>query len=279
MTRWTDIPRRFAVGLRPWQIVYMMFFAAFGTFANLYNGPDAWVQLTSDVYLLTSVGSLFVLLPNFRRTLFRDHDPLRENHLRGKKLAKLGWRLYLYLVLPAFFIALVQTFSALISSLISFGQSNVPEHPGLGDYLVAVFAGLEEVWRWSMIGAVLVVLYAFCRGLWHHAFVRGIAFTLAFVLSSLSFGAGHILEFQTHRVRALFLFSGLGALLALMTVVTGRILLIMCVHMLYDVWVTYLSSSSGHDATLGLLIYIALLAGPVVTLLWRRHIFVRPNAW
>ncbi|MFB5188947.1 hypothetical protein [Alicyclobacillus fastidiosus] len=279
MTRWTDIPRTFALGLRPWQMVYMMFFAAFGTFANLYNGPDAVLQLTSDVYLLMSVGSLFALLPNFRRSLFREGDPLRGHRLRGGIFAKLGWRLYVYVILPAFFIALVQTFSALISSLISFGQSNVPEHPHLGDYLVALFAGTEELWRWSMIGTVLVVFYACCRTLWHRPSVRAIAFTLAFVLSSLSFGAGHILEFQTHRLRALFLFSGLGALLALMTVVTGRILLIMCVHMLYDVWVTYLSSSSGHDATLGLLIYTALLAGPIVTWVWRRNIFVRPNTW
>ncbi|GEO24342.1 hypothetical protein AAC03nite_01270 [Alicyclobacillus acidoterrestris] len=282
MTRWTEIPQKFGLGLRPWQIAYMVLFAVFGTLANLYNGSDITVLIMcSYVYILLSIGSLGVLLPHFRRTLFRKGDPLRRHgRTRRGLVAGMAWRLYLYILVPAFFIAILEAFSAIISVLIRFGQSNVPNQPGVLDYLTGVLAGTEEMWRWSMIGTVLVVLHMLSRQMWHRASVRAVAFTIAFGLSSLSFGAGHILEFETHRLRALFLFSGLGALLALMTIITGRIVLVMCVHMLYDIWVTYLAGADEHTGTVfGLMLYVALLVAPLVTLLWRRHIFSRSRIW
>lgn len=271
MNRWLDIPAHLGQGLRSWQVVYMIVFAVYATCANLYVGPMD--QPVGDIYLLMSVASLFIVLPNFRRSLFRSSDPLRNHSLSGAPFAKFGWRVYLYILVPAFFVALLQSFSAVMSLFLQFNQTNVSSSPTIGDYVTACAAGMEEVWRWSMIGAVVVILRGLLRRIWSKPIVRATGFSIAFGMSSLAFGAGHILEFDVHRLRAWLLFSGLGALLALMTIVTGRILLVICVHIAYDLWITYLSSVSGPLALIGALIYIALLVAPLVTLLWRRSLF------
>ncbi|WAH38269.1 GrpB family protein [Alicyclobacillus dauci] len=273
MTRWTTIPVHLAKDLRPWQVVYMICFAVFGTFANLYVGPPTLEQVFSLVYLLISAASLFIVLPNFRRVLFRKYDPLRTHRFSGAPVALTGTRIYLYILIPMCFVAVLQTFSAISSSFLQFDQTNVSSQPQVQDYITPVLAGMEEVWRWCMIGTVIVIGRMICRRWWSIPSVRGTIFTIAVIASSLGFGSGHIMEFTSHRFRALLLFSGLGAILALMTVITGRILLVMCVHIAYDLWVTVLSTVGGNDVVLGIILYIALLLAPLATIIWRKRLF------
>lgn len=277
MHRWTEIPRRLGEERQPLRTIYMCFFAVFGTLANLYVGRLQGV--VALVYLIVSVGSLAIVLPFFRRSLFRKADPLYTHRLSGAPWSLTGWRIYLYFIVPACFVAIIQSFSTLIGLFLEFNQSNVPTQPSVNDYITPFLAGTEEIWRWSMIGTVVLIGRLVMRRSWENGKVRGAVFTVAFVLSSVSFGAGHILEFSRDRLQALLLFSMLGALLALMTIVTGRILLVMCTHIAYDLWVTALAHVHGYQAALGLLVYVVLLLAPVVTLIWHRRLFDVSPTW
>lgn len=256
--------------LRPYQVVYMMLFSVYGVWANMHIG--SYIRVFAAIYLVMSVGSLFVLLPAFRRALFHVNDPLREHRLAGKPLSLFGTRVYTYIVLPIFLVALLQVFSAISGALLQFHQSNVQPSPHPQDFIVPVFAGMEEVWRWSMIVTVLVCGRFLFRSRWKNRYIRLVWLLFAIVASSVGFGSGHIMEFHSDRLGALALFSVLGILLAFYALLTGRILLVMCVHVLYDLWVTILAASHGHHQLFGLLIYISLLLAPICTLIWRQSL-------
>ncbi|WP_067620949.1 CPBP family glutamic-type intramembrane protease [Alicyclobacillus acidiphilus] len=268
--RWSRLAESVGRGLRTWQIVYMVVFAVFSTLANLDNGVGAiWLGL---LYILLSIGSLIVLLPHFRRTLFRPDDPLRSGRLSG--IARVAWSLYLYIAFPLAAIGFLQLFSAVTGMFLQFNESNVSSNPSIADYLVAVVAGLEELWRWSMVGTVIVVLRRLLHSKWHLRSTRTAAFATGFVMSSLAFGAGHIFEFQSHLVRAWLLFSLLGAVLALFTIITGRIVLTMAIHSGYDLWITWISSPHTNGSLAGLML-VVLLAVAMITLIFRKAIFYR----
>lgn len=248
-----------------------MVFAVYGVLANLYSGPEQ--QLLSVIYLVICAGSLLFLLPVFRRSLFRMNDPLRERRLTGKPLVLCLTRLYIYVILPIFFVAFLQLFSAIGSQFLQFNQSNVQPSPGINDYITPFLAGFEEIWRWSMIGIVVILFRFVLRSWWRWPAVRATVFVVAIVASSIGFGSGHILEFATGRPEALILFSGLGVLLAFIALLTGRILLCICVHISYDLWVTILASVHGHDQVFSVILYIALLLAPMVTALWYKPLY------
>ncbi|GMA56396.1 hypothetical protein GCM10025858_08990 [Alicyclobacillus sacchari] len=174
---------------RGWRVAYMMFFAVYATIANLDTSASAaWIAWG---YILLSVFALPVVLPHFRRSLFRTWDPLRSRLYAGKRATLLTWRLYIYILTPIAFIALLELFSILESVFLQFTQSNVSTKVGVMDYIIALLAGLEELWRWSMIGTVVIVCRWLAGDRWRHGQVRAMAFAIAVILSSLSFGASH----------------------------------------------------------------------------------------
>lgn len=275
VNRWRQLPDRLVRNIGAWRIGYMMCFAVYATIANLDTSPNAaWVAWG---YILLSVFALIVVLPHIRRVLFRTWDPLRSRMYVGKPVALLKWRLYLYILTPIAFIALLELFSILESLFLQFTQTNVSTKAGVMDYVIALLAGLEELWRWSMIGTVVIVCRWLTGDSWRHGRVRAAAFTLAVILSSLAFGAGHILEFSHSRLQAWYLFSGLGLLLALMAVVTGRILLVIAVHSGYDLWITWVSSTSAPTELWALLMYGVLVLW-IAVVATRRHFGFRPPA-
>jgi membrane protease YdiL (CAAX protease family) len=274
MTRWRIIAETLASDMRPWQVIYMIVFAVYSAIANLTIAPENLQAAMVWLYLLFSLGSVAIVLPGLRRSLFRINDPLRNPRFSRPWGTRFWWRLYLYVLVPLFFIALLQTFSAIGSAFLQFDQSNVSQKPTILDYVGALLAGTEEIWRWSMIATVLVVSRLFLGRLWERTGTPQIIFFIALCLSSLAFGSAHILEFTKDRLGALILFSGLGLILALMTVVTGRILLVMFVHIGYDLWVTMLSATTSSSSVVWIsIVYLALLGTPIVTLIWRRQIF------
>lgn len=274
MNRCIELADVVGKGLRSWQSLYMAVFAIFATIANLDNQDNDGAVLLAVVYLLLSLFSLIVLLPHFRRVLFRLSDPIRSRRTMGRPVSSIGWRLYLYIAFPLAAIGFLQLFSALMGLFLQFSESNVSSNPSSSDYLVTVVAGMEELWRWSMIGTVLMASRFLFRSVWHRETTRLFAFVLACVLSSLAFGAGHILEFSSHLLRAWLLFSLLGAVLAVFTIMTGRILLTMAIHSGYDLWITWISSPSANDAVVNLMLFI-LLVVILVTVVFHRAIFHR----
>ncbi|SIT13920.1 GrpB family protein [Alicyclobacillus vulcanalis] len=260
MTRLYELCERLVVEMRVWQLVYAFVFAAFATFANLFDGGRVlWI---AEVYLGLSALSLIILLPGLRRALFRTWDPLRSRLLLRRPLARVATRLYLYIMTPMAFLGCLELTADAASTALQFNQSNVASHVSWVDYAVSVVAGLEEMWRWSCVIAVIALCRAVLRRYWDAMAVRVAVMAVAVAVSALAFGSGHILEFSHERLQAWYMFSCLGLILAAMAILTGRILLVMTVHVLYDAWVTWLSTQ---PSTVANLLTLAALA---VFLLW-----------
>ncbi|WP_206831926.1 GrpB family protein [Alicyclobacillus fructus] len=267
MTRLYELSERLIAELRAWQIGYALIFAAFATFANLFDGGQVlWI---AETYLALSVLSLFVLFPSLRRALFQTWDPLRSRVLIRRPLARAAVRCYLYVLTPVAFMGCLELTADAASTALRFNQSNVTSHVTWVDYAVSVAAGLEEMWRWSCVIAVLAILRSAMRRRWDTPGVRIVAFAVAVMLSALAFGSGHILEFTHERLQAWYMFSSLGLILAIMAVVTGRILLVMTVHTLYDAWVTWLATQQSSVAV------VMNLAAWAAFLLWIGIVMVR----
>lgn len=266
VTRLYELCERLVAEVRGWQVLYAVVFASFATFANLFDGGQVlWI---AEVYLGLSVLSLLILLPPIRRALFRTWDPLRSRLFLRRPFARMATRWYLYVLTPMAFIGCLELVADAESAALRFNQSNVASHVTWVDYAVSVVAGLEEMWRWSCVIAVIAILRLVLRKWWDTPRVRISALCFAIVLSALAFGSGHILEFTHERLQAWYMFSGLGLVLAAMAILTGRILLVMTVHSLYDAWVTWLSTQSAGEASAmtlasyaAFLVWIGIAAG------------------
>ncbi|WP_041695348.1 GrpB family protein [Alicyclobacillus acidocaldarius] len=277
MTRLYELCERLVAEMRGWQVGYAILFASFATFANLFDGGQVlWI---AEVYLGLSVLSLLILLPSLRRALFRTWDPLRSRILLRRPLARMITRCYLYGLTPLAFMGCLELTADAASAALRFNQSNVTSHVTWVDYAVSVVAGLEEMWRWSCVIAVIALFRAVLRRWWDTPSVRMSALVTALLLSALAFGSGHILEFTQERLQAWYMFSSLGLILALMAILTGRILLIMVVHSVYDAWVTWLSTQNETvSAAFITASFVAFLSWLGVALVRRQFGFRAPGA-
>jgi len=277
VTRLYELCERLVAEMRVWQVAYATFFAAFATFANLFDGGQVlWI---AEVYLGLSVLSLVIVLPSLRRALFCTWDPLRSRLLLRRPLARAATRCYLYVLTPFAFLGCLELTADAASSALRFNQSNVASHVTWVDYAVSLVAGLEEMWRWSCVIAVLALIRLLFRRVWDAPGARISGLTIAMLLSALAFGSGHILEFTHERLQAWYMFSCLGLILAIMAIITGRIVLVMCVHSLYDAWVTWLSTQSALvTQAFALASIIAFLVWLGVVLLRRQFGFRPPDA-
>lgn len=277
MTRLYELCERLVAEMRAWQVGYALVFAAFSTFANLFDGGQVlWI---AEAYLGLSALSLLVLLPSLRRALFHTWDPLRSRILMRRPLARMATRCYLYVWTPFAFMGCLELTADAASVALRFNQTNVASHVTWVDYAVSVVAGLEEMWRWSCVIAVIAILRMILRRWWNVPAVRLGTLFVAILLSALAFGSGHILEFAHERLQAWYMFSCLGLVLAIMAILTGRILLVMAVHTLYDAWVTWLSTQNTFIAgVLTVASFVALLCWIGLALIRRQFGFRPPRA-